>query len=246
MLIRCKNVRFLLAAASFCALAGALPVQASIDGDQYFIQADNFPGTYGPSPVTFDGQEELIPGSGTMMVNEMSVPWPGGGPGNFAAPGEMLRFSFRTSNGGQLAGNPFALVNLFITDLDWGMPGMTQVVREDTAFLFFTANGTPLTMSDPMNLGLVFGVDPLTGSQVVLLGNGPIAGTADGLSLPDPFPDSSGGQPLTWAATMMALGLSGVVNDVHMGILIDHVPEPTGLLLLGAGLLAAIRRPRRR
>jgi hypothetical protein len=245
VLLYCKKVRLLLPAVCVCALTGALPVEAAIYGDQYFIQGANFPGAYGPSPVTFDGVEELIPGSGTMMVNELSVAWPGGGPGPYAAPGELLKFSFRTSNGAQLAGNPFALVNLFLTDLDWNIPGKTQVVREDSAYLYFTANGTPLPMVDAMGLGLIFAVDPLSGAQVVLLGNSPIAGTVDGLNLPDPFPDDAGGNPLTWFLTMNALGITGAVNDVHMGILVDTVPEPCTLLLLVGGLAALIRRRRR-
>jgi len=244
MLIGFGGWRWWLAAVSVCALAGALPAGAAVTGDQYFIQGVNFPGAYGPSPVTFDGVEELIPGSGTMLVSEQSLPWPGGGPGPFAAPGEMLRFSFRTSNGGQLAGNPFALTNLYITDLDFNMPGMTQVVREDSAFVYFSANGAPLPMTDALGLGLTFAIDPFTGAQVVLLGNSPIAGTADGLDLPDPFPDEVDGTALSWFATMGALGLSGVVNDVHMSILVDHVPEPGTLLLLAAGCAALIRRRR--
>jgi len=220
-----------------CVLIGALPAAGSIAGDTYMIRGENFPDTYGPSPVVFDGIEESVPGSAKMLVNEYSAP--------LSVTSELLEFSFRTNDGSQLAGNPLALVNLSIMDLDFNRPGMTQVARKDTAFLYFTTNGQPLPMTDVLGAGLVFLPHPLNPAiQVVLLGNSAIQGTADGLDLGDPFPDSINGQPLTWFVTMMALGLGGQVNDVHMGVVIDHVPEPATLMLVAGGLAALIRRRR--
>jgi hypothetical protein len=109
--------------------------------------------------------------------------------------------------------------------------------------MYFTEDGAPLPLSDPLNLGLTFMPAPLLpGVSALPLGNLMIAGTPAGLSLPDLVPD------VQWQSLMEALGLDGVpVNDMHIGMLIDHcVPEPSSLLLTGGALPLRLRRSRRR
>lgn len=236
------SLRSVLAAAAFATLLFAGLSQASPVGTQYYIQGVNFPNDYGPSAVTFDGVEEAIAGSTNMLVNEQYAPFPGGGPAPFDQPGEGIQFSFRTSDGSAMASTLTAQSDVFITQLNFNTPGKYPVVRQNTAFVYFTANGVPQPMRDVLGLGVVFGPHPFNPaiSQVALLGNDEIVGTVDGVSLPDPL------TKLAWGNLMLALGITPAtkVNDAHVGFIVDLVPEPATCALTAIGLLAATRRRR--
>jgi hypothetical protein len=241
---------FVKRCAALCAAAAILAIGSSAFADPtgitYTVSTVNSPGT-GSGPVVWDNMPsyQYVPGTGTgsalgegLEVDEMVTP---------IEPGkELLEWWVRTVNGGGIVPqqqDPTAPSGIFFTDLAWPNmpPGM---LVEDTAFIYFTVNGVPQPMADVGSFGLVFFPHPLHDEiQVLALGNDELPATAFGIDTNALAPGLTLGQVLTFVGVGPQLQN---VNDVHLGVVVMHIPEPSTMVLGGLGLAAlvplAIRR----
>lgn len=251
-----KTFRTACRALVACALTLVLaaPAQADPTGDQYLFSGINFPDTYGPVTLTFDGIAEQ---AGGMMVNERSNNFagiPGGiitnfGPlTSYANAGEVVEWSFSTINGQTFSNDPSAPWGFSIEELEWlNMPGVPAVAVQSTSYLYLTQNGVPRTINPAVAtfLNVVVGPHPFDPSvpQVVYITGQSEELFPNGVASLFLEPDDTEDFP---AALLQQLFATNPINDVHAGIMFQHIPEPSTLVLGVAGLaglvLVALRR----
>lgn len=246
---------FVKCCAALCAVAAILAIGSSASADPtgitYTFSTVNAPGT-GSGPVLWNNMPsyQYVPATGTgsalgdgMDIDEMVTPL---GPGL-----EMLEWWVKTHNGGGIIPqqmNTTLPAGFFFSDLAW--PNMVPgTFVENTAFVYFTKDGVPQTMSNPTgNPALVFFQHPLHPEiQVLALGNDPGPAVAYGIDTNA----LQAGLPLSTVLGLLGLGGSiNTIDDVHIGIVVQHVPEPSTVVLCGLGLVGliplAIRRRRQR
>ncbi|HEV8620045.1 MAG TPA: PEP-CTERM sorting domain-containing protein [Nitrospiraceae bacterium] len=142
------------------------------------------------------------------------------------ANGAWIEFNFDNPTGGPVAGNTNATWGITITDVPLTAPG-----TRDFIFAYWTVDGTPVS---PINTFSVFSdvnLNPITGV-------GPVYGP---FSTPPTPPSTTTGISisLTPYSFVTSGGIPVSANDFHMALhtIVLAVPEPSSLLLLGAGLL---------
>lgn len=219
----------------------------------YQFSGVNFPDTYGPVTLAFDGVAE---DAGGMSVDERVNAFagiPGGITTNFGplvsyeAAGDVVEWSFSTLDGQSFSDNIAAPWGFSIQNLQWpGTPPVATVGQ--TSYLYLTQNGVPLQINPAVAtfLEVVVGphpFDPAIPQVIYITGQDPEV-FADGnasieLSIEDTedFP----------AALLQQLFATNPINDVHAGIMFQVIPEPTSVVLAGAavaGLAMLVRRRR--
>lgn len=239
------TVRLALAASALTLVGSAL---AGPTGDLYQFSGTNFPDTYGPVTLTYDGVAQT---AGGMSVNERFDDFagiPGGILTNFGLlasyenAGEVLEWSFRTLDNQLFSDAPTTPWGFAIEDLSWpSLPGVPVQTVESTSYLYFTTNGTPRTLNPALatSLGVVVGPHPFDASvpQVIYITSQDSELFSDGIASVVLEPEDSEDFPA--ALLQQLFGTSGgPLNGVQAGIMFQHVPEPSTIVLAAGGLMA--------
>ena len=194
-------------------------------GTQYTVQTANFVSIAGPVSVTFDGVAEDVAGTG-LTLNEMATPLPNGN--------ELIEFWIETTSGDPFTTgtNTSQSSALFIEDVSWVQGGLAAILV-GSSFVYFTWDGTPLPMIDVLGSGLVFLPHPLDPTIQVL---------QYFLDLPPRhFHLDTSDVSATLPQVYFALGLqafTNLIDDVHIGYQVVHIPEPSAALLWLCGVAA--------
>jgi hypothetical protein len=251
-LITCLAATLLLVIASLAGAAAPTP----IPGDTYLGQGNNFPNSYGPSPLVYDGTMQLLGGPASEGMNwtvtDTLLPagaWPGGLPTNqgsiseFAGEGTVMQFDWTTEDGANY-NNDAGAWSVLTADLDFGA-GIRLL--DNTAFAYWSRDGEPLVIPDVV-LALFDAevgphpTDPAV-TQVVYFRD-----VDDPANQSTPFPDGKfmfgfdDNGDLN--ANVLTLFLGEPLNGLHMGVTV--VPEPGTLVLAAFGLLGLLAIGRRR
>ena len=209
--------------------------KADPTGIEYVVTTENAPNT-ASGIVTFDGIFETVLGTG-IDISEGATPHDGG---------ELIEFWVRTTSGNSFVAEQDDMLlpsSLWIEGLRWrdqndnDVPGFFVF---NSAFIYFTFDGQPLQMGNPLGLDITFAPHPLDPTiQTLLLENGPGPSDAIHLSTELLAPGT------TFVELFTALELPPtIVNDFHFGALVRHIPEPSAFVmaLIGIGLLFGFRR----
>jgi PEP-CTERM motif len=234
---------FVKCCAALCAVAAILAIgsMASADptGGNYAFTAINSPG--GPLPggasglINWNNSGSPVTVAGTGLDVDEQVTLLGGGM-------ELLEWSVKTTNGGGII--PFQADStlpsaIFFTSIPEPAGTLTE---PNTAFIYFTKNGVAQPMSDLAGLGLVFAPHPTNPAiQVLILGspydNNTLLSNGFGIDTNALSPGA------TLSLVLGALNLSGVaaqINDAHLGVTVNTVPEPGTAVLAALGLVGLI------
>lgn len=277
--MKVRKLFSLAALAAAMLLPTANSALADPTGMPYVPILDNLPKDAGGQPIIFDGMGsyQLIPGS-RVDLGPFGLPGVEAGVEidegvtDLGGGVELLEFWTRTEFVPQIGGRPGFLTlqsaygdplgtsAVAAAGLQWsnGMPAMP--VGDFPFFVYFTLNGVPQPMTslapDQLPPELIqphplAGVDPVGhGFNVLYL-------PADLLNAPGGIWDGtvgvdSGALGVPFSAVLGVVGLGNVaadINDIHFGIMVKHVPEPSSVMLLAAGALAVVvpvvRRARR-
>jgi len=241
-----------------------MPAFADPTGDTYYVSGLSFPDDYTAQPVTFGVPNPELVGT-DMNVSETSTPF-AGIPGGlnvtfpdqsvhnnpaFVQPGaDILEFTFETVSGNRLSNNA-AGFGLALSDINCQnlLPGEFPQGRDSTAFIYFTHDGAPLAL--PPNVQASFGVSvgphPTNAAvpQVIYF----VSDVGDFDDTTDYATNEIGldlSVPANLALIELLIGAPGVINDLHAGVIIDHVPEPATMTLLAAAAIPLLLRRRGR
>lgn len=132
-----------------------------------------------PGTVTFDGVEETV---GLMKINERAVTWPGKEGGipavqeagidgvfdwdlvDWATPGEVVEFSFETTNGSYISNEVLAQSFATMRGLDWknSETGSVPEFFETGFYMYYSTKGVPAENYETQlpDIGLLVGQHP--------------------------------------------------------------------------------------
>lgn len=178
-----QRIRFWLPAV-LVSWACASVAAATPTGTEYSATVTNLPGN-GNAVLTFDGQRKPI-GASELTVQEKLTE---------VGSAAYIEFSLLSQNGQPLLGqqqNPEGMVGVDLHDLSWDDNGTPGTMLEATAFLYFTADGVPLPLTDMFQAGFTFSTHPLTpGIPIVEIPNQAVPTTLfsfGSLLFPDALP----------------------------------------------------------
>jgi hypothetical protein len=151
----------------------------------------------------------------------------------------------QTGDGGFLNANPVKESALVINGLNWG-DDPRPAVGTGLLFLQFDIDGAYVDLTTALGIPIV--PNPLNGGDSI-----PIDIAGDDVSALGLLLGDYGGEELvdsTLASVLTAFGVPFTdvlsVNSIHFGFEVTHIPEPSAMALLGAGLCSTLLVRRRR
>jgi hypothetical protein len=250
-LITCLAAAVLLVIASSAGASAPTP----IPGDTYLGQGSNFPNTYGPAALVYDGTTQPLGGPSpegmNWTVTDTLLPagtWSGGLPTNkgsipeFAGEGTIMAFAWTTEDDAGYNNDAGAWAVL-TADLDFGA-GIRLL--DNTAFAYWSRDGEPIVVPDVV-LALFdaeVGPHPTDPAVTQVIYFRDIDDPAyESTSFPDGkfmFGFEDDGE---LNSNVLQLFLGEPLNGLHMGLMV--VPEPATAVLAAFGLLSLLAMGRR-
>jgi hypothetical protein len=212
----------LAVAAVFCLISPDLHAGVVVPGSTFTITGSDDPSANSfTSTATLNGGPTLID-NGLLSVTETIT--------SINPTTDWVQFTFTTTSGGSLAGDPSAFWEIQVSNIQTSKPSALAAY-----FTYFSLNGTAESPIYPFFGGAVVEPDPLN----------PSVGPVWGATISPPYTNLSSSQTLYAYITPWTFGEDGGINPSSNGLTLageyvvpsSAVPEPASLATVAVGLL---------